>query len=81
MAQKDVEAIAKKIASAGEIGSGENLAEEMRLVLGRINSRRIVHREYSGLHSLEEEILVGFRMRLERGKLGLVAGANARPKV
>jgi hypothetical protein len=77
LAQKDVKEIAKKISSAGEVGSGEDLAEETRLVLGKINSRRIIHREYSGLHSLEEETFAGYRARLERGKLGLVAGANA----
>jgi len=76
MAQKDVQEIAKKISSAGEIGSGENVAEETGVVLGRINSRRIIHREYSGLHSLEEETFAGYRVRLERGKLGLVPGVS-----
>ena len=77
LAQKDIKEIAKKISSAGEIGSGENLAEEVRLVLARINSRRTIHREYDGMHSLEEETFAGYRVRLERGKLGLIAGASA----
>jgi len=77
LAQKDVKEIANKISSAGEIGSGENLAEEVRLVLARINSRRTIHREYDGMHSLEEETFAGYRVRLERGKLGLIAGASA----
>ncbi|KAH9963846.1 hypothetical protein BC827DRAFT_93726 [Russula dissimulans] len=77
MAQKDVKDIADKIVAAGEIGSGENVAEQTGFVLGRINSRRIIHREYSGMHSLEEEAFAGYSVRLERGKLGLVSKATA----
>ncbi|KAI0027549.1 hypothetical protein K488DRAFT_81076 [Vararia minispora EC-137] len=55
--------------------SGVAGEEEVRRVLGKINARRIIHRDFGGMHSLEEETLgsgVGWRVRLERGQLGLV---------
>lgn len=59
-----------------EIGSTsltEDAEAEMRRVLEKINARRVIHREHSGLHSLEEEALgAGYRVRLQRGQLGLV---------
>jgi len=57
-----------------EIGSASEDAEaEMRRVLEKVNARRVIHREHSGLHSLEEEALgAGYRVRLQRGSLGLV---------
>ncbi|KAH8998091.1 FAD/NAD(P)-binding domain-containing protein [Lactarius akahatsu] len=57
-----------------EIGSASEETEaEMRRVLEKINARRVIHREHSGLHSLEEEALgAGYRVRLQRGRLGLV---------
>ena len=59
-----------------EIGSAsltEDAEAEMRRVLEKINARRVIHREHSGLHSLEEEALgAGYRVRLQRGQLGLV---------
>jgi len=59
-----------------EIGSAsptEEAEAEMRHVLEKINARRVIHREHSGLHSLEEEALgAGYRIRLQRGRLGLV---------
>ena len=57
-----------------DIGSASEDAEaEMRRVLEKINARRVIHREHSGLHSLEEEALgAGYRVRLQRGRLGLV---------
>jgi hypothetical protein len=61
---------------ASEIGSAslsEDVEAEMRRVLQKINARRVIHREHSGLHSLEEEELgAGYRVRLQRGSLGLV---------
>ncbi|KAI9444285.1 FAD/NAD(P)-binding domain-containing protein [Lactarius indigo] len=56
------------------IGSASEETEaEMRRVLEKINARRVIHREHSGLHSLEEEALgAGYRVRLQRGRLGLV---------
>ncbi len=51
----------------------EEAAAEMRRILEKINARRVIHREHSGLHSLEEEALgAGYRVRLQRGRLGLV---------
>jgi flavine halogenase len=44
-------------------------------ILERINARRLIHREHSGLHSLEEESLgAGYSIRLEYGRLGLMQG-------
>ena len=55
-----------------EIGSAAEAEAEMQRVLERINARRVIHREHNGLHSLEEESLgAGYRMRLQRGRLGL----------
>ncbi|KAI9458851.1 FAD/NAD(P)-binding domain-containing protein [Lactarius psammicola] len=58
-----------------EIGSASptEAEAELRRVLEKINARRVIHREHSGLHSLEEEALgAGYRVRLQRGRLGLV---------
>ncbi|KAH9990960.1 hypothetical protein BJV74DRAFT_772520, partial [Russula compacta] len=56
-----------------EIGSTEEAEAEMQRILEKINARRVIHREHNGLHSLEEEALgSGYRMRLQRGRLGLV---------
>ncbi len=55
-----------------EIGSAAEAEAEMQRVLERINARRVIHREHNGLHSLEEESLgAGYRMRLQRRRLGL----------
>jgi flavine halogenase len=59
-----------------EIGSASAATEaeaEIRRVLEKINARHMIHREHHGLHSLEEEALgAGYRVRLQRGRLGLV---------
>ena len=56
-----------------EISSAAEAEAEMQRILEKINARRVIHREHNGLHSLEEESLgAGYRMRLQRGKLGLV---------
>jgi hypothetical protein len=56
-----------------EIDSAAETETEMQRILERINARRVIHREHNGLHSLEEESLgAGYRMRLQRGRLGLV---------
>lgn len=56
-----------------EICSAAEAEAEMQRILERINARRVIHREHNGLHSLEEESLgAGYRMRLQRGRLGLV---------
>lgn len=56
-----------------EISSAAEAEIEMQRILEKINARRVIHREHNGLHSLEEESLgAGYRMRLQRGRLGLV---------
>ena len=44
---------------------------ETKMVLHKINARRVVHSEY-GINNLESEPLNGFVVRLEKGRLGLV---------
>ncbi|KAA1472988.1 FAD/NAD(P)-binding domain-containing protein, partial [Dentipellis sp. KUC8613] len=60
----------------GRAGAGsflrEDAEEETRRVLSKINARRVIHRDHTGVHSLEEEALGGMAARLERGRLGLV---------
>ena len=46
-------------------------AAETRMVLNKINARRVVHPEYA-INNLEQEPLDGYVVKLERGKLGLV---------
>lgn len=43
---------------------------DSKLLLDKVNARRLVHAEYS-TNNLELEALNGFAVRLERGKLGL----------
>ncbi len=46
--------------------------EEMRMVLEKVNARRVIHAEHGeGLNSLEEEAVCGLVVRLVRGNLGL----------
>ncbi|KAI0264704.1 hypothetical protein BC834DRAFT_1042243 [Gloeopeniophorella convolvens] len=64
-----------------QIGSKTTDTEtEVQRILEKINARRVIHHEHGGLHSLEEEALgAGYRMRLQRGNLGLTpAGAQER---
>lgn len=44
---------------------------EARQVLANVNARRVIHRDHDGLHSLQEEEIVGYSARLEVGNLGL----------
>jgi flavine halogenase len=53
-----------------KISSDSETTSETRLVLNKVNARRIVHAEYE-INNLESEHLGGFVVRLERGKLGL----------
>lgn len=58
-----------------EKGSGvdADLEAEVQCILEKMNARRLIHREYGDLHSLEDESLgAGYKIRLERGRLGLV---------
>jgi len=45
-------------------------AAETRMILNKINARRVVHPEYA-INNLETEPLDGYVVKLERGKLGL----------
>ncbi|KAI9431676.1 hypothetical protein F5148DRAFT_1311069, partial [Russula earlei] len=72
--QKEIQTIAKDLSLLPpvEIGSATDAEAETQRILRRMNARRLIHREHSGLHSLEEEVLgAGYRMRLQRGRLGL----------
>jgi len=45
---------------------------EVRMVLEKVNARRVIHSEHGdALNSLEEEAVDGFVVALEKGKLGL----------
>ncbi len=64
-----------RVLPAFENRSAGEAETEVQLILERINARRLIHPEYSGLHSLEEESLgAGYGMRLECGRLGLLRG-------
>ena len=54
----------------GNLSDTEKTAET-RMVLNKINARRVVHPEYA-INNLEQEPLDGYVVKLERGKLGLV---------
>lgn len=74
---KEIQNIARNptLLPALENGSTVEVEVEVERILEKVNARRLIHREHSGLHSLEEETLgAGYRMRLERGRLGLVQG-------
>jgi flavine halogenase len=57
--------------SGDETNSDCEKAVETRMVLHKINARRVVHSEYS-INNFEVESLGGFVARLEKGRLGLV---------
>ncbi|KAH9485155.1 Flavin-dependent halogenase armH1 [Psilocybe cubensis] len=46
-------------------------ATETKMILNKINARRVVHPEYA-INNLETEPLSGYVVKLERGKLGLI---------
>ena len=56
--------------SGGNSSDTEKTAET-RMVLNKINARRVVHPEYA-INNLEQEPLDGYVVKLDRGKLGLV---------
>lgn len=63
----------KKIDDPEELDSDADSDEglsETRVVLEKINARRVVHAEYS-VNNLEVEYLEGLAVVLEQGKLGL----------
>jgi flavine halogenase len=78
---EEIEKIARDPSLLPAVGNGsaEKGENEVQRVLERINARRMIHQEHSGLHSLEEESLgAGYRIRLERGRLGLTKGKDAK---
>ena len=58
-----------------EVGGGGGGGEEdseVKMVLEKVNARRVIHAEFSrGVHSLEQEAVGGMLIRLKRGELGL----------
>ena len=59
--------------AGGVYALGEGGDDELRMVLEKVNARRVIHAEHGeGLNSFEEEPLGGLVVRLVRGKLGLV---------
>ncbi|KAH7915075.1 hypothetical protein BJ138DRAFT_225578 [Hygrophoropsis aurantiaca] len=48
---------------------------EVRLEIEKVNMRRMLHGEY-GLHNMEVEDILGFVVRLEKGRLGLTRAAQ-----
>ncbi|RPD78118.1 FAD/NAD(P)-binding domain-containing protein [Lentinus tigrinus ALCF2SS1-7] len=52
--------------------AGADLQTEIRMVLDKVNARRVIHAEHgNGLNSLEQEAFDGYVLRLKRGELGL----------
>ncbi|KAJ3570902.1 hypothetical protein NP233_g4097 [Leucocoprinus birnbaumii] len=52
-------------------GSDTEKAIETKMVLHKVNARRVIHSEYA-INNMELENLDGYAVRLERGKLGLM---------
>lgn len=50
--------------------SDSEKAYETKMILSKINARRVVHAEYT-TNNMESEPLGGYVMRLEKGRLGL----------
>lgn len=61
--------------SDGEASSDVERVNETKMVLNKINARRVVHAEY-GINNLEQEPLNGYFVRLERGNLGLAKSSD-----
>lgn len=57
--------------SGEDSGSDAEKTIETKMVLHKINARRVIHSEYA-INNMELENLEGYVIRLERGKLGLV---------
>lgn len=58
------------VGSDSETSSDVEKASETKMVLNKINARRVVHAEYA-INNLESEPLGGYVVRLDRGNLGL----------
>ena len=64
----------KRVPATGEKdaeGLSNTLDASGKMVLDKVNARRLIHQEY-GVNNMETEPLNGYVMRLERGNLGLV---------
>ncbi|KAK7691668.1 hypothetical protein QCA50_005067 [Cerrena zonata] len=59
----------------GETEDDEEEVSEMKMVLDKVNARRVIHAEHGGLNGLESEAVAGFVVRLVRGDLGLSRAA------
>jgi len=59
------------IKSGDDFDFDSETASETKLVLDKINARRVVHSEFA-INNLESEPLDGFVVRLEKGRLGLM---------
>jgi hypothetical protein len=57
------------IMDLGHIGG--NTDDETRMLLDKVNARRVVQAEYA-IHNFEQEPLLGYVVRLQLGQLGLV---------
>ncbi|KXN91083.1 Tryptophan 2-halogenase, partial [Leucoagaricus sp. SymC.cos] len=62
--------------SEEDSGSDTEKAVETKMVLHKVNARRLIHSEYT-INNMELENLEGYVVRLERGKLGLVKTSSA----
>lgn len=64
---------ARSASSVSELDAADEGGEdEVRMVLDKVNARRVIHAEHGeGLNCLESEALGGLVVRLERGSLGL----------
>ena len=72
---KNISACHSKLADS-ELSSDSEAINEMRMVLRKINARRVVHSEYA-INNFEAESLDGYAVRLERGKLGLFRASQS----
>ncbi|KAF5379550.1 hypothetical protein D9757_009275 [Collybiopsis confluens] len=72
MAPKDLEKALRVATENGAGAEAENDEDKVttKMVLDKINARRVLHPEYS-VNGFEAEAIDGLAIRLERGKLGL----------
>ncbi len=61
--------------SEEDIGSDTETVLETKMVLHKINARRVIHSEYA-INNMEVENLDGHVVRLVRGELGLVSSVT-----
>jgi len=74
----DVLEKALHVASESQLEDGSEIKKDQdatRMVLEKINARRVLHPEYT-VNGFEAEALEGFTIRLERGSLGLNKAAG-----